>query len=97
MDAARTYEGGYANTQTALGTPIPAEPLRLSLRFSQRIRSFQADPWDGRVRRSASFSSRQMISAFGNLAVFRTDSRRANPTNRSAAADLLGEPLSTRA
>ena len=71
--------------------------MTLSLRFSRRIRSFQADPADGRVRRSASFFSRQMISAFGNFAVFRTESRPATRRNRSAAADLLGEPPSTRA
>ena len=69
----------------------------MSLRFSRRIRSFQADPWGGPGRRSASFSSREMISAFGNFAVFRTESRPATRRNRSAAADLLGEPPSTRA
>ena len=36
-------------------------------------------------------------SAFGKFAAFRTDSRPATPRNRSAAADLLGEPPSTRA
>ena len=71
--------------------------MRLSLRFSQRIRSFQADPADGRTPKPASFSSRQMISAFGNFAVFRTESRPRRARNRSAAADLLGEPPSTRA
>ena len=91
------YEGGYANTQTALGTPILADLLRLSPRFSQRIRSFQADPADGRTPGPASFSSRQMISAFGKFAVFRTESRSGSERNRSAAADLLGEPPSTRA
>ena len=95
--AAPVYEGGYANTQPALGAPFPAQPLRLSLRFSKRIRSFQADPWDGPGCRSASFSSRQMISAFGNFADFRPESRPATRRNRSAATDLLGEPPSTRA
>ena len=97
MTASVLYEGGYTKTQPAPATPILAEPLRLSLRFSRRIRSFQADPWGGPGRRSASFSSRQMISAFGNFAVFRTESRPATRRNRSAAADLLGEPPSTRA
>ena len=71
--------------------------MRLSLRFSRRIRSFQADPWGGSGCRPASFSSRQMISVFGKFAVFRTESRPATRRNRSAAADLLGEPPSTRA
>ena len=66
------YEGRSADTQPALGAPFPADLLRLSLRFSRRIRSFQADPADGRTPRPASFSSRQMISAFGKFAVFRT-------------------------
>ena len=91
------YKGGYANTQPDPATPFPAEPLIISLRFSGRIRSFQADPGDGRVRTPASFFSREIISAFGKFAVFPAESRRETPRNRSAAADLLGEPLSTRA
>ena len=70
-------------SQPALATRIPADLLRLSLRFSQRIRSFQAGPWDGRVTGPASFFSRQMISAFGNFVVFRTESRPGNACNRS--------------
>ena len=85
------------NRPAALSTAMSADLLRLSLRFSKRIRSFQADPWDGSGCRSASFSSRQMISAFGNFADFRTESRPATRRNRSATADLLGEPPSTRA
>ena len=91
------YEGGYTKTQPAPATPILVEPFRLSLRFSRRIRSFQADPWGGPGCRPASFSSRQMISVFGKFAVFRTESRPATRRKRSAAADLLGEPPSTRA
>ena len=93
----RPYEGGQTETPTALDTPFLAEPLPLSLRFSRRIRSFQADPWGGPCCRPASFSSRQMSSVFGKFAVFRTESRPATRRKRSAAADLLGEPPSTRA
>ena len=71
--------------------------MRLSLRFSRRIRSFQADPWGGPASGPASFASRQMISAFGKFAAFRTESRSGSERKRSAAADLLGQPLSTRA
>ena len=84
------YEGGYTETQPALGAPFLADLLRLSLRFSRRIRSFQADPWGGSASGPASFASRQMISAFGKFAVFRTESRSGSGRKRSAAADLLG-------
>ena len=91
------YEAHVTNRPAALSTPIPADLLRLSLRFSRRIRSFQADPWGGPASGPASFASRQMISAFGKFAAFRTESRSGSERNRSATADLLGEPPSARA